>query len=134
MGQIERIRAHYALEQEIEKLKAQLSKSATLEAPANRLHNQPPEAIEEEAQAVRREITLVWDELVELETEIAKPEPSPSKLNIIAQALWDISVRIGKYCGSVADIMIKESAKEKLSKTWYESSGGRNYRHNSRAE
>ncbi len=114
--EIERIRAHYTLEREIARLKKQLRSSATLEANADRLHNQPPVAIEDEAKAAGNEIKLIWDELVELEAEIAKPEPSPGKLRQIAQALWDVSVRIGKYCGSVADIVIKESAKE-LGKT-----------------
>lgn len=109
--EIERIRAHYALELEIAELKEKLRKSEVLQASAQRLHNQPPEAIENQAAAIRQEITLVWDELVELEAEIAKPKPSPSKLNKIAQALWDISVRIGKYCGSKVDLALDESAK-----------------------
>lgn len=108
---IEQIRARYVLEQEITNLKEQLNATAAVAEPHHRLHNHPPEAVDDEVKAIRTEISSIWDQIENLETEIAKPEPSRSNLSRIAQALQDISVRIAKYCGSVADVVVKEAAK-----------------------
>ncbi len=105
---IERIRKRYDLEAEIAKLKEQLSAVKFVEAPPHRLDNNPPEPIEDE-KVVRKEITLIWDQLYQLEEEIQKPEPSPTKLRKIADALWAALKVIAKYCGSFADRALKKS-------------------------
>ena len=109
-AEIAKIKARRALESEIASLKAQLRRAHAVEAPAHRLHNNPPEAIENDQQ-IRNEITLIWDLLEEVETEIAEPAPSPAVLRGIADRLWEIPLRIAKYCGSIADVALKESAK-----------------------
>ena len=108
---IDTIRARRALEADIEALKERLRQTRFVEAPPHRLHNNPPEAIESERQ-LKDEITLIWELLETVETEIAKPAPSPSALRGIANTLLSISVRIASYCGSLADVALKASAKE----------------------
>lgn len=109
-AEIAKIKARRALEAEIASLKAQLRQAHAVEVPAHRLHNNPPEAIENDQQ-LRSEITLIWELLEIVETEITKPAPSPAVLRGIADRLWEISQRIAKYCGSLADVAVKESAK-----------------------
>ena len=111
-GAIKIIGRRRELEQEIANLKDALEQTEILGVTPHRLHNQPPhDAIIHDPETLNTEITLIWGQLEILEDEIAKPEPEASKLNAIAQTLWDISIRISVYCGSLADIALKESAK-----------------------
>ncbi len=109
---IETIRTRHTLEHEVANLKEALKQAVPIEGPPHRLHNNPPpEAIIDGQRGLTREVTLIWDQLETLEDEIAKPEPEISKLNVIAKELWGISIRITAYCGSLADIALRESAK-----------------------
>lgn len=109
--EIARIELIHELKQEIVALKAQLNSAQATETAPNRLHNQPPEAVEEEAQVVRREITLVWQQVEALEDEIAKPDPSASVLLGIANALWSASLKIAGYCAELGDTALRSTAK-----------------------
>ena len=107
---IEIIRKRRALEAEIAKLKEHLAQAKAIVTTPGRLHNQPPEAVEDETQFLRREITLVWGQIEDLEQEIAKPDPSPTVLARIASRLKAISISIAKYCAGVADASVKAAA------------------------
>ncbi len=108
-AEIERIQARRALEVEITALKEQLKQPHVVESAQNRLHNNPPEAIDSKQQ-LKSEITLIWELLEDAEREIAKPSPSSSALRSIADTLWERSLRIAKYCATLADIALKKSA------------------------
>ncbi|MCX7567306.1 hypothetical protein OS189_13215 [Sulfitobacter sp. F26169L] len=107
--EIEKIKARRALEAEIAALKEQLRQTQVVKRPYHRLHNNPPEAIESHQQ-LKNEITRIWELLEDAETEVGKASPSPSALRVIADTLWEISVRIGQYCAALADIALKKSA------------------------
>lgn len=79
-SEIMRIEAKWELEREVASLKEQLAEAKQLASLPIRLHNQPPEAIDDTNALFQTDISLVWDTLVELEEEIEKPEPSPSRL------------------------------------------------------
>ena len=109
--EIEKVQALFELEQEVARLKEQMKASAAaMHAPQMGDNGGPP--LEEDAKAIAKEMVIVWGAIEELEAEIAKPEPSPSVLKRIAQVLWDASIRLGKYCGGLADVAIQESVKE----------------------
>lgn len=109
---IEKIRAKFALEQEISALKKRLSKAVVAPVDADRLHNQPPEPVEDVEVRIRGDVVLVWDQLVELEDEIAKPEPSPSRLKKIAETLMGLAKKVTAYCAELGDITAKKAAEE----------------------
>jgi len=111
-GEIGRIETRRALEKEITDLKTRLKQSQAIEPSPNRHHNNPPpDALIEIERDVSKEIVLIWEHLDQVEEEIAKPVPDPSKLDAVAQALWDITARIAAYCGSLADAALQESAR-----------------------
>lgn len=110
-GLIEIIRKRRDLEAEIARLKEQLNLAKSAVTLPGRLHNQPPEAVDDAAQILQRDLTVVWGEIDALEKEIAKPDPSPTVLARIASRLAVIAVSIAKYCGSVADAAVKAGAK-----------------------
>lgn len=60
--------------------------------------------------AFKKDILLLWEDIEELESEIAKPEPSASVLERIAQSLSEIAVRIAAYCGTTMDVSVKAAA------------------------
>ena len=108
--EIERIRGQFALEQEIAALKEKLSKTVEVIETPQRGHNQPPELIDD-AKAIQQEITLIWDDLKNLEVEIQREDPSPDVIRKYALRLWEISQKILKYCASVGDTIVKAAAK-----------------------
>ncbi len=108
---IEIIEARRALERQIAELKVQLDVAAVAQVPApQRNHNNPPELIGDVVENYRRDIVLIRNELAAAEEELAQPEPSPSRLKAIAQALWRISRRMAIYCGTVVNVTIKSAA------------------------
>ncbi|UWS02941.1 hypothetical protein K4K94_11500 [Phaeobacter inhibens] len=111
-AEIERIRSRYELEQEIANLKEQLTAVQNTPAAALIGDNGGPPLEDAPARAFQTDLALIWKQIEELEEEIAKPSPSPSLLEKIAKALWEISLRMAAYCGSVADGMIREGTKE----------------------
>ena len=111
--EIERRRTRLNLEREVAELKEALRQSTEPRADLPpRTHNSPPpEQIIDEQQPINREIVLIWEQIETLEEEIEKPEPSVKSLKTIAETLWEISVRIAAYLGSLTDVALKESAK-----------------------
>ncbi|MFV1459353.1 MULTISPECIES: hypothetical protein [unclassified Phaeobacter] len=111
-AEIERIRSLFELEQEIANLKEQLTAVQNTPAAALIGDNGGPPLEDAPARAFQTDLALIWKQIEELEEEIAKPSPSPSLLKKIAKTLWEISLRMAAYCGSVADGMIREGTKE----------------------
>ncbi len=104
------IRSKWQLEKEIERLREQLS-LANMRSATIRKHNNPP-PLEDEAELAAETMTLIWNELDALETEIAKPHAEPSVLQHIAQNLWAIAERITIYCGGKIDAALEAVARE----------------------
>lgn len=111
-AEIERIRRHFELEQEVARLKEQLAAVERTPAAALIGDNGGPPLEDAAVRALQTDLALIWKQVEELEEEIAKPSPSPSLLEKIAKTLWEISLRMAAYCGSVADGMIREGTKE----------------------
>ncbi|MBE1284964.1 MAG: hypothetical protein GJ676_16755 [Rhodobacteraceae bacterium] len=109
--EIEKIRKLFELEQEIAKLKEQMAASVNV-LPSMIGDNGGPPLEDAQVVALQRELALARQQISRLETEIAKSDPEPSKLDKIARALWEISVRIAKYCGQKADLFLSEGMKE----------------------
>lgn len=109
--EIERIQVKHELELEIAALRGQLAEAKQLSALPNRLHNHPPEAVDDTIFAFRTDVTLVWDQLTELEEEVRKPQPSPSRLLKIAKWLSDKATAMALYCGSLADDWVRAGGK-----------------------
>jgi hypothetical protein len=108
---IEEIRALFELEQQIAKLKEQISDRPILVAPSDRLHNQPPEPVDNAAE-LKKEVTLLKERIDDLEQETAKVAPSPSKLKELAD--WFAS-QLKRLCGFGFDLsgtFLKEGAKK----------------------
>lgn len=110
--EIERVRALFDLEQEVARLKEAMQATVVATHAPQIGDNGGPPLEEEAAKAIKTEMILVWGQIEDLEAEIAKPDPSPSRLKQIAKALADISVRIAKYCGAKVDLAITEGVKE----------------------
>lgn len=109
-NEIEKIQALFNLEQDIAALKKQLAANAT--APSMIGDNGGPPLEDAASLAVQKDIQLVREQVARLESEITKPEPSPSVLNGIARRLFEISKRIAAYCGEKMDLVLTEAAKE----------------------
>jgi len=115
---IEGIRKQWELENEITKLKKELThdKEQLIHAkviipPAGRLHNQPPEAITDELDALRSKFTLLISRIEDLETEIKKNNPDPETIINLAGLLKKIALQFAKYCASLADTALQSTAK-----------------------
>ncbi len=108
------IEERFDLKAQVVALKEQLRQSTLVNSPqsaspAHRAHNQPPELVEVEAE-VRREVTIIWAALDEIDTELAKRDLAPSVLKRIGKVLIDAATRILAYCGSLADTTLKAAA------------------------
>ena len=110
--EIERICSLFELEQEVARLKEQLAAVERTPTAALIGDNGGPPLEDAAARALQTDLALIWRQVEELEEEISKPSPSPSLLEKIARTLWEISLRMASYCGSVADGMIREGSKE----------------------
>ncbi|MEQ3677056.1 hypothetical protein [Pseudophaeobacter sp.] len=109
--EIERIQAKFELEQEVKRLKEELTalKQATSSPLIGDNGGPPLDALP--AKAFKKDILLLWDDLDTLEAEIATPAPSPAILKRIAKSLSEIAMRIAAYCGATLDVAIKAGAK-----------------------
>lgn len=109
--EIERIQAKFVLEQEVKRLKEELTalEQATSSPLIGDNGGPPMDALP--AKAFKKDLVLIWSDIEELETELAKPEPSASVLERIAQSLSEIALRIAAYCGTTVDAIVKEGAK-----------------------
>lgn len=110
--EIERIRRLFELEQELTRLKNLLAAVERTPVATVIGDNGGPPLEDAAARALQTELALIWKQVEELEEEIAKPSPSPPLLEKIARTLWEISLRMASYCGSVTDGMIREGSKE----------------------
>lgn len=109
--EIAQIETKWELEREVVALKEQLAKVKQLDALPSRLHNQPPEAIDDTIGLFQKDVTLIWDKLDELVEEVQKSHPSPSRLLLIAKWLAKKATTMAKYCGSVADDWLRAGGK-----------------------
>ncbi|OIQ42255.1 MAG: hypothetical protein BM560_07420 [Roseobacter sp. MedPE-SWde] len=110
--EIERIQAKFELEQEVAALKEQLSAQQQALARNPQIgDNGGPPMDGANAKAFRKDLVLLWSDIEELETELEKPEPSPSVLKRIAQSLSGIAQRVAAYCGATMDVSVKAAAK-----------------------
>lgn len=109
--EIERIQAKFELEQEVKRLKEELA--ALKQAASSPLigDNGGPPLDALPAKAFKKDILLLWDDLVTLEAEIATPAPSHAILKRIAKSLSELALRIAAYCGATLDVAIKAGAK-----------------------
>jgi hypothetical protein len=103
--EIERIKATLKLRSEIATLKEKLHAH---EAIATTGHNQGPPL--DDTVEVRKTIEMIWPILDDLEAEVEKEAPSPDRLKVLGQNLFDISIVIAKYCGGLANIALEKSA------------------------
>ncbi|NDW47900.1 hypothetical protein [Ruegeria sp. PrR005] len=110
--EIERIERLFDLEREIAALKDMLPLRSALSSTGLIGDNGGPPLDDGVQRAVRGDFVLVWDQIEDLESEIAKPEPSPGRLKAIAKTLWDVSLRIAAYCGGKIDLALTEASKE----------------------
>ena len=115
-AEIAAIEAKFHLEQEIRRLKKQLPQVA---APpkVDRKHNNPPPLDDEVpldggAASSSEVISLIWTDLEALDVAIAKEDPDPDKIKLIARKLWLLAVRIASYCGNKIDSALETAAKE----------------------
>ncbi|UZD91568.1 hypothetical protein [Cognatishimia activa] len=110
-SRIEEIRARFELEQQVTKLKEQIEDSALSAAQSVRLHNQPPEPVED-AVEFKREIILLKARLDELEQETVKEEPSSSRLTELANWFSDQLTRLCEFGLDISSTFLKEGAKK----------------------
>ncbi len=106
------IQEKFRLRSEVAELRAELGliREQAASVP-HRGHNNPPELLEPSA-AIRREITIVWEALVEAEEELGKDEPEPSRLRRIGLAILAGTRSFALYCVDLGDIALKKSAEE----------------------
>jgi hypothetical protein len=85
----------------------------------SRGHNNPPEMIKDDADAMAA-ITFIWADLDDAEKELEKDEPDPSALKRLGDALKTGSWKVLKYLGQKADLAVDGVVKEgaKSSTTW----------------
>ncbi|MCE8508147.1 hypothetical protein KBY28_06770 [Ruegeria pomeroyi] len=110
--EIARIERLFELEREIAALKDMLPPRSALSSTSLIGDNGGPPLDDGVQRAVRGDFVLVWDQIEDLEAEIAKPEPSPGRLKAIAKTLWEVSLRIAAYCGGKIDLALTEASKE----------------------
>lgn len=79
--------------------------------PHHRGHNNPPEMIDASAPIILQVNTLVAA-LSEAETELDQPAPDPGILRKVAGVLLDTTTAVLRYCGGLADAMLKKTAEE----------------------
>ena len=97
------VEERYDLKAQVVALKQQLTlQQSSIATAQHRSHNQPPELIDAGV-TLQRQITIIFDTLDEAEEELAKTNPSPSRLKRIGQRLIDLAASVVKYCGKIAD-------------------------------
>ena len=111
-GLIAQIEERYDLKAQVQELRKQLRLAQTASAvEAHRGHNQPPELIDSTAET-QGQITIIFDTLDDAEKELSKPDPSPSRLQVIGQALLNAGIAIAKYCAGLGDTVLQRAAEE----------------------
>jgi hypothetical protein len=114
-GVIAGIEERFELRRQIAELQRQLSDVSqnavtTVASGAQRSHNNPPELIEPPAEIVR-ELPKVLSALQEADTELRRPKPRPAILRKVGRVLLAAAARVAAYCGTLADVALKEGAK-----------------------
>ena len=87
-----------------------LSAQAAASSTAHRGHNNPPELLDPLPE-VQSQIATIDASLAEAEEELTKPQPSAHVLRRAARAIGAAVKAVLGYCASLADITLKESAK-----------------------
>ncbi|WP_223422289.1 hypothetical protein, partial [Tateyamaria pelophila] len=103
------IESKIILQHDIADLKAELSDLQVSQASPTTGHNQGP-PLNEPMAGAQNEIEFVWPILDELEQEIEKDDPDPSRLKQLATRLWEISKVIAIYCGGKLDTILSKAA------------------------
>ena len=99
----------HGLRAEADRLKRELQRAeATAATAAHRSHNQPPDLVETPSVQQYRVVLKALDDA---ETELAKPDPSSSRLRAIANVLLDWTKGVAAYCAELGDVALKEVAK-----------------------
>ena len=74
-------------------------------------HNNPPERIENEAEAVAvTQFEIIWEASGEAEEELSKPKPSPTVLKRIGTVILRAIAEVGKYGAKLGDVVLKATA------------------------
>ncbi len=76
-----------------------------------RIHNQPPEVVDQVAE-LSAEVSIALQALDKAVEELAKPEPDPSTLQRIGSILWRTGKAILQYCAGLADLALTKAAEE----------------------
>ena len=101
----------YRLLREVQELRKELAAVRQTATAAPMGHNNPPEGIEAQAEVVTQ-TEIIWAALEEAEEELSKPEPSPSVLKRIGNAILGAAKKVMKYSVGLLDIALKSAAKE----------------------
>lgn len=75
-----------------------------------RSHNNPPELVDA-PEPMRREITFIWDQIENAESELEKSTPDTPSLRTIGLAIRASLLAISRYAGKIADTMMVAGAK-----------------------
>ena len=106
---IELIVEKHRLKAEAARLRAELVRhEAAFASVAHRSHNQPPELVEV---PIVHQYRVAIGALAEVEEELAKPSPSPSRLVRVAETLRDWAGKTLMYCAKLGDAALMELAK-----------------------
>lgn len=109
-AEIARIREQLRLRREVALLKAQLEASrAEIAALSNRLHNNPPQLVDDVADPFGQ-AALIVEALNEAEAELAREAPRPAVLNRVSGRLQSAARNLLAYCGTLTDIALKKGA------------------------
>ncbi|MEO0829983.1 MAG: hypothetical protein AAFY03_05940 [Pseudomonadota bacterium] len=99
------------LRAEVQRLKLEVDvPQSTTASHAHRSHNKPPDLVDADAQPARKGLLILWDALNEVDQELARPEPDPSRLTIVGGKLWEEVCTIVEYCGKLGDAALTKAA------------------------
>ena len=115
-GLIAIIEERYRLLQQTAQLKAALATptliaTANVATPKQRSHNNPPDLVDAEIE-LHKSLAITRAALDEAELELAKPDPDPSILTLIAEKLQVAAIAIAGYCALLGDIALKKAAEQ----------------------